>query len=95
MSNEARLDELAASVRRMDELSQEGFEQIQDLARVALRVMETAPYSRDLAPLKSVLLCIRDKAEDIGNLINAEAEDRGCNHVQAPHPGGQVVGMHG
>jgi hypothetical protein len=95
MSNEEKLDELAASVRRMDELSQDGFEQIQDLARVALRVMETAPYSPDLAPLKSVLLCIRDKAVDICNLINVEAEDRGCNHVQPPHPGGQVRGVHG
>ena len=72
------------TIQFMDGLSQDGFSQIAAIAKLALMSLETPDGHRSVDDIAHALNAIWAKAAEIQNHINAEAENVGCNHVEAP-----------
>jgi len=68
-------------VEHMDCLSQGGFSEISILAKLALMHLETPHGQQHPDDLPRVLEMIWNKAEDIQDRINSEAETVGCNYT--------------
>lgn len=68
-------------VEFIDSLSQGGFSEISSIARLALSRLEAPDGYRHLDDIANALSAIMDKADDIQNCINSEAERVGCNYV--------------
>jgi hypothetical protein len=77
----AEIKTLRETVMTMDTLSQDGFSVIALIARLALSRMETPQGCSNQEYLAEALSAIRNKADDIMNCINGEAENVGCNYV--------------
>lgn len=80
-SNDLELQKLRNKITDMDGLSQEGCEQISSIARLALASLEMAIVNGNFDDIATALSMISQKAGEIENCINAEAEMVGCNHV--------------
>ncbi len=77
----SEVETLRGAVNFMDALAQGGFSAISAVAQLALAQLETPDGYRHLDNLVYALCVIRDKADDIQNCINCEAEQVGCNYV--------------
>lgn len=75
----------AETIRGMDAMSQDGFGRIAALARVALLGLESEVMGQNLDAFAGVFDVIHSISVDIQNCINAEAEQAGCNYVDAVH----------
>jgi hypothetical protein len=76
---------LRNAIEVMDALSQEGFSEIAAIANLALARMEMPGCYHSLGDIAYALLAIKQKAENIENYVNAEAEDVGCNYTNPFH----------
>ena len=78
------IEKMRGVVNLLDGLSQEGFGQIASVARLALSHLENPrAYDGGHEHIARALEAIVYRAEDIMNLINAEAEGVGCNFVDS------------
>lgn len=75
--------DLRETIHNIDALSQGGFSEIAAVAGLALSRLEKPEGLLDLEDIAYALLAIRNKARDIENFINAEAESVGCNYKDA------------
>jgi hypothetical protein len=69
--------DLANAIEMMDGLSQDGFNQIMSIAKLALLSLETPAGNRNLAPLAHALELMAAHAQDTMNCINTHAESVG------------------
>lgn len=69
--------DLAEAIEIMDSLSQEAFQQIMSIAKLALLSLEYPDGHRNFTALAYALDAIQGKAEDTLNCINYEAEKVG------------------
>lgn len=76
----ARVQDLRDVVTSMDSLSQGGFSEIAAIASLALMALETPDGWRSVDDIATILEAIRSKAKEVEHLINAEAEQVGCNY---------------
>ena len=84
MSNKNKdVDSLQHTITDMDALSQEGFSEIVEIARLAIKSMENKDnqHFRDTDDIIQALNVIWAKADDVQNCINCEAEDMGCSYI--------------
>ncbi len=75
----------AGAIEMMDSLSQEGFQQIMSIAKLALLSLESPEGHRSLTALAYALEAIQGKAEDAMTSINYEAEKVACPWRDAAH----------
>ena len=69
--------DLASAIEMMDGLSQDGFNQIMSVAKLALLSLETAAGQRSFASLAHALELIASHAQESMNCINTHAESVG------------------
>ncbi|PJO37592.1 hypothetical protein CTI10_015695 [Delftia acidovorans] len=69
--------DLANTIEMMDGLSQDGFNQIMSIAKLALLSLETPAGNRNLVPLAHALELMAAHAQDTMNCINTHAESVG------------------
>lgn len=72
---------LRSTIETMDALSQEGFSRIAAIASLALLAVNEQDRGPNSENIRQALHAICDKARDIENCINYEAEKVGCNYV--------------
>lgn len=77
----AEIKTLRNTVEAMDSLAQDGFSEIGAIANLALAMMEQPDGYLHPEIIAQALRTILGKAQDIGNSINCEAGDVGCNYV--------------
>jgi hypothetical protein len=65
----------------IDALSQEITSNIESLCNVTLMAMKTPDFWKYPDNLVQVLTLITARAQDLGNSINASAEEHGCNWI--------------
>ncbi|NPT36227.1 hypothetical protein [Paraburkholderia xenovorans] len=65
----------------IDAISQEITSNIDALCSVTLMAMKTQAFWKTPDTLVQVLTLIAARAQDLGNTINAAAEDHGCNWI--------------
>ncbi|AST27437.1 hypothetical protein [Ralstonia pseudosolanacearum] len=75
--------DLRYTINTIDAMSQSGFSEIAAIAGLALSRLETPEGYLHLEDIAYALQAIRNKARDIENCINAEAESVGCNYKDA------------
>ncbi len=75
------VEKLREKVESMDCLSQDGFTTISTIAKLVLDRLETPAGHNGLEYLATALELIWNKAEDIQDRINSEAEQVGCNYT--------------
>ena len=73
-------EQLRGVIKLIDALSQEAFSEIKALAKMAMASLETPAGYTNIEHLFYVLNAIGNKADDIEDCINREAEGVGCNH---------------
>jgi hypothetical protein len=78
------IQKLREAVNTMDAHSQEAFEEIGAIARLALRSMTLPNEPRSFDDIATALKAICARADEAMNGINCEAESVGCNYVTAP-----------
>lgn len=76
-------EKLRETIKNIDNLSQIGFSEIAAIANLALTALKTPDGYRHPQNIAYAFQVIRDKAQDIENCINAEAETVGCNYKDA------------
>jgi len=74
------LDKLHIVIEDIDAIAHGGFSGIAAIAKLALAALQTPGGYRDPENIVQALKVIWDKAQDVQNLINCEAESVGCNH---------------
>lgn len=72
---------LSGAIKDMDAMSQEGFNRIEALARVALMALETPAAHRAPEMLAGVLEAIASTAQASRDAVACSAEDVGCRWV--------------
>ncbi|WP_216293259.1 hypothetical protein [Delftia acidovorans] len=77
--------DLASAIEMMDGLSQDGFNQIMSIAKLALLSLETPAGNRDLAPMAHALELMVAHAQDTMNCINTHAESVGHSWRDESH----------
>lgn len=75
------VDDLRDVVELLDGLAQEGLEEINAIASLALAYMENPNSYNHTENLAHALIAIRGRAQMTMSCINSEAEGVGCNHV--------------
>ena len=71
---------LKQTIQTIDSFSQSGFSEIASIAKLALVALESPDAYLHFENIANALLAIRNKAVDIEDCINSEAEDVGCNY---------------
>lgn len=79
----AEAQRLRNSVKDMDAMSQEGFGNIEALARVTLLALKTPDAHRSTELIARVLEAIRGIAQTSLDAVNSTAEAVGCNWFEA------------
>ncbi|MCL2012420.1 MAG: hypothetical protein FWG75_06515 [Cystobacterineae bacterium] len=78
---ETDVKKLQDTVESMDNLSQDGFSEIEAIAMLAEQWLESPDSHKHLNIVSTALRAIWGKAQDIQNCINSEAENVGCHYV--------------
>lgn len=74
----AQKHDFSVAIETMDSLSQEGFQHIMAIAKLALLSLESPDGHRSITALAYALEAIHGKAEDAMTSINFEAEKVAC-----------------
>lgn len=80
-TTQAEIKKLRSVVNDIDSFSQGGFSAISTIAKFALARLETPAGYEHMDDLARAFEMIWEKAEDIQNIINYEAEQVGCNYT--------------
>jgi hypothetical protein len=80
-SNNLEVQKLRDTIQLLDNYSQHGFSQIAAIARIILLSLETKSAYSHFDDIAIALEAIIEKADDIKNCINSEAENTGCNFI--------------
>ncbi|MDI1300613.1 MAG: hypothetical protein PSX71_01775 [bacterium] len=75
------INELSETLRNVDALSQEGFDQIASIASLILSAMDGPDTFARTENIVNALKVIRGKAQTVRECINGEASDLGCGYI--------------
>jgi hypothetical protein len=76
-----RLKALENLVEDIDAMCQTQLGQIEAITNVMLRAMETSEFWKHPTTIRETIGLVRYLAGDLGNFVNAAAENLGCNSV--------------
>lgn len=72
-----------STLREIDRMTQDRTADIAALARAVLRCLDTPEDRAAIQDARQLVDLMHMSADDLGNFVNCEAEEQGCNYVKA------------